>query len=90
MANMIIKELENKGKKFQEITIRKPKVKDFIKAERITGTTEGLEYAVALISQICLFDGKKIPPEEIEEMEGTDFLQLSGVLTQMGLEIPVN
>lgn len=81
----IIKE-ESTHKKFKEVTIRRPKVKDYITAERIAGNNEGIKYSVALMSQICVFDGNRLPPEEIEEMDGIDFLELSNALMDYGFE----
>lgn len=72
-------------KSFNEIKIRKPVVKDLVVAERIAGSMEGLNYALALISQVATFDGEKLPPEEIHNMGTEDFLQLSEALMKLGL-----
>ena len=77
-------------KKYNEVKIHKPKVGDYIKAERIAGNNEGIKYSVALISQICTFDGEKLPPEEIEKMDGIDFLELSNALMEYGFETSEN
>jgi len=81
----IIKD-ETEHKRYKEVKIRRPKVGDYITAERIAGNQEGIKYSVALMSQICIFDGSRLPPEEIEAMDGMDFLELSNVLMEYGFE----
>ena len=36
-------------KKYEEVKIQKPKVGDYIKAERIAGNNEGIKYSVTLM-----------------------------------------
>jgi hypothetical protein len=75
---MKVTRVENEVKplKFDEVAIREPLVGDLILAERISGKTEGYEYAAAVISQIATFDGQSLPPEEIRRIGKTDFLSL--------------
>lgn len=72
-------------KEYQEIEIREPLVKDLIQAERIAGSANGIQYAVALVSQIATFDGQLLPPEELESLTANVFLDLSKNLTEFGL-----
>nr|BDD47392.1 hypothetical protein 3 [bacterium] len=81
----IVKEKTN-AVKYEEIKIRTPKVRDYILAERVAGNNQGIRYSVALLSQICTFDGQQLPAEMIEEMDGSDFLELSGALMDLGSE----
>lgn len=87
---MKITKEKNELKSYKDVKIRKPKVGDYILAERIAGNNDGIKYSVALISQICIFDGEKLPPEEIEKMDGIDFLELSNALMDYGFETSEN
>ena len=64
----------------EAVEIREPLVEDLIAAERITGKTEGYEFAVAVISQVATFDGRPVPPEEVRRLPKADFLSLLGEL----------
>jgi len=77
---MKIKKVEPKARKFKEIEVREPLARDYVAAERIAGTSEGLKFTLALMSQCCKFDGEKLPPEELESLGGKDFLQLANAL----------
>lgn len=61
----------------KEVEIRQPLVDDLLKAERIAGKAEGLAFMLALLSQVGTFDGKPLPPEELERLSSKDFLTLS-------------
>ncbi len=84
---MKIKKVERKDKlKVQEVEITEPLVEDFLQAEKIAGTDRGFSYALALLSRIALFDGRKLPPEEIRKLSGKDFLELAEAFADFGLE----
>lgn len=63
--------------KIEEVEIRQPLVDDLLKAERIAGKADGLAFMLALLSQVGTFDGKALPPEELERLSSKDFLMLS-------------
>jgi hypothetical protein len=63
--------------KVEEVEIRQPLVDDLLKAERIAGKAEGLAFMLALLSQVGMFDGKALPPEELERLSSKDFLEIS-------------
>ncbi|NJD38450.1 MAG: phage tail assembly protein [Geobacter sp.] len=63
--------------KIEEVEIRQPLVDDLLKAERIAGKADGLAFMLALLSQVGTFDGKALPPEELERLSSKDFLTLS-------------
>ena len=61
----------------ENVEIRQPLVDDLLKAERIAGKADGLAFMLSLLSQIGTFDGKALPPEELERLSSKDFLMLS-------------
>lgn len=64
------------------IEYREPLVSDSIKAEQVSGKSFGTNYVLALISEICLFDGKKKLYEDlINEMPTFFFNKLYGKIT---------
>ena len=71
---------------FNEVEIREPLVEDLIAAEAVAGADQGVRYALALISQIAVFDGKKIPPEDIKKLRVRDFFGLAKAVEAFGLE----
>lgn len=84
---MKVTRVENEVKplKFNEVGIREPLVGDLITAERISGKTEGYEYAAAVISQVGTFDRQSLPPEEIRRISKTDFLSLLAAADVTGI-----
>lgn len=62
--------------KFEEVELTEALTGDLIRAERITGKAEGIEYLAAVISQVAVFDGKKLPPEELYGLSATDLTAL--------------
>lgn len=63
--------------KVEKVEIRQPLVDDLLKAERIAGKADGLAFMLALLSQVGMFDGKALPPEELERLSSKDFLEIS-------------
>lgn len=62
---------------FEAVELREPIVDDLLKAERIAGKAEGLEFTLVLLSQVGTFDGKALPPEELRRVSSKDFLDIS-------------
>jgi len=83
---MEVKFKKAQAPEFKEIEVREPLVEDLVKAEVLAGSAEGLNFAIALISLITTFDGKKLGPEEIKRLPMSFFLKLSQALSQIGLE----
>jgi len=83
---MKIKKKETEYLTFKEIELREPLVEDLIYAERIAGTNEGIKFALAVLSRIATFDGKKLVPEELQKLRVKDFFQLSKSIEAFGLE----
>lgn len=74
---MRIVKKENKDQlKFDEVEIREALTGDLIQAERIAGNADSVAFMAALLSQICVFDGKKIPAEEINKLSTEDLTAL--------------
>lgn len=71
------------GITFENVELRETLVGDLLKAERVAGRAEGMAFVAALLSQVGTFDGKRIPPEELEGMKATDFL---ACLKELGLD----
>ena len=53
---------------FKEVEIREATVGDLIQAERTAGRADGIAFIAALLSQVALFDGKKLPAEELHRL----------------------
>ncbi|NTU68926.1 MAG: phage tail assembly protein [Chlorobiaceae bacterium] len=68
---------------FEEVELRTPITDDLIKAKRIAGEDTGLEFMVAVLSQIGTFDGAKLPPEELRKMSAADLVELGNALAPM-------
>lgn len=66
----------------KNVTVREPLVEDFLEAQKYEDQTK---MSMALISQICTFDGKKLTMEELEKLPLSSFLELSTELTATGL-----
>lgn len=62
--------------KFKEVEIREAMVGDLIQAERAAGKPDGIAFVAALLSQVALFDGKKLPAEELYRLSATDMTAL--------------
>ena len=62
---------------FETVELKDPIVDDLLKAERIAGKAEGLEFTLVLLSQVGTFDGKALPPEELRRLSSKDFLDIS-------------
>lgn len=83
---MNIVRVDSKSLKFENIEIRSANIADLLMAERIAGSSEGLNYALALLSQVATFDGKKLVMEDLKDMAAQDFLHLSQELLNAGLD----
>jgi len=66
-----------KSLKVDVAEVRQPLVDDLLKAERVAGKADGLAFMLALLSSVGTFDGKALPPEELERLSSADFLKLS-------------
>lgn len=66
----------------KNVTVREPLVEDFLEAQKYENNTQ---MSMALVSQICTFDGKKLTLEEIEKLSLSTFLELSTELAATGL-----
>lgn len=66
----------------KNVTVREPLVEDFLEAQKYEDQTK---ISMALISQICTFDGKKLTMEELEKLPLSSFLELSAGLAATGL-----
>ena len=67
---------------FKNVTVREPLVADFLEAQKFEDNSR---ISMALISQICTFDGKKLTMEELEQLPLSTFLELSTELAATGL-----
>lgn len=66
----------------KNVTVREPLVEDFLEAQKYEDQTK---MSMALISQICTFDSKKLTMEELEKLPLSSFLELSTELASTGL-----
>lgn len=83
---MKITRKENEYIEVKNVEIREPLVGDFIKAEMIAGKSEGLQFALALLSVIATFDGKRLDIDDIKKLRGRDFLELVKESSNFGME----
>lgn len=72
--------------KFEQVEIREPLVDDLVKAERIAGGDSGVRFALAVLSQIAEFDGKRLTPEDLVKLRASDFLSIAKHMERIGLE----
>lgn len=77
---MKVTKKENDLLKFEEVEVREANVGDLVHAERIAGKAEGMAFVVALISQVCTFDGKKLPAEELYKLSAADLAELGNAV----------
>lgn len=71
----IIKENTN-FPKYEKVEVREASAADFEKAEK-TSKQIDIANTTVLVSLCCKFDGEKLPPEEVQKMKASDFLELS-------------
>ena len=65
---------------FTDVEIDEPTVQDEMMAVKISGDEQGYDFILALLAQVCTFDGKKHTMEDLRSMKRTDFLQLTQAL----------
>lgn len=70
--------------KFENIEAREALVEDMLNAQRASGESEGVGFNMALMAEICTFDGKKLTYEDLRQMPASDFLSLQIELTSLG------
>lgn len=79
---MQINKVQGDQKPFEpkSVDVRDCLVDDLINAERITGKSTGFEFLAAVAASACVFDGQKVPPEDVKRLRSADFLDLSDAL----------
>jgi len=88
---MNITVVERKPLEFKEVYVSPAQAGELAAAERITGKTDGIEYTIAVISQCCTFDEKKLPPEDLSGLSIDDLTALGNAVApskQTGLLKP--
>jgi hypothetical protein len=81
----IVKTKTQSPSAFKKVEMREPTVKDMIEAQRTSGAVEGAAYEAALLSQICTFDGKLLPMEDVAKISMDDFFSLKDSMLGGGL-----
>lgn len=71
---------------YNEVEIREPLVEDLIAAEMLAGTDQGIKFAMAVLSQIATFDGKRLVLEDLQRLRVRDFFGLARAIEGFGLE----
>lgn len=71
---------EAESLKFKEVEVREATVGDLIQAERAAGKADGVVFMTALIAQVALFDGKKLPFEELNKLSVADLTELGNAV----------
>ncbi|WP_294592841.1 phage tail assembly protein [uncultured Rikenella sp.] len=83
MSKIKITVEKNPGKlAIKNVTVREPLVEDLLEAQKFQ---DNARMSMALISQICTFDGRRLTLEELEQLPLSDFLELSAELAATGL-----
>jgi len=62
--------------KFTDVVMKEATILDEIKAVKIAGTDKGYDFQLALVAQLCTFDGKKYVMEDLKQLDRADFLEL--------------
>lgn len=68
---------------FTNVTARKVEAGDMLTAQRISGANEGNAFTLAIIAQVCTFDGKKLTYEDLQHLPFEDFLELQSQLMDL-------
>lgn len=69
----------------KEVVIKEATVQNMIDANRLSGTSEGVQFVAAMISQICTFDGKMMTYEDVATLPIATFLELTVALETSGV-----
>lgn len=69
--------------KVNEVTMREPLAADILEAQKFSGEGDAA-VSLALMAQICEFDGKKLTIEDLKRLSINDFLDLSTTLAGTG------
>lgn len=69
--------------KINEVTMREPLAADILEAQKFAGEGDAA-VSLALMAQICEFDGKKLTIEDLKKLPVNDFLDLSTTLAGTG------
>lgn len=70
---------------YESVEMREPLVSDLVEVERMT-QSRGFEFAVALVSRIATFDGKRLAMEDVARLPVSLFFELSQGLLELGLD----
>jgi hypothetical protein len=62
---------------FEVVEIREPLMEDVVIAERISGKTDGVDFQLALLSQIGTFDGEAKVYEDLRQLPMKDFMTIT-------------
>jgi hypothetical protein len=65
---------------FKELGYREVTFEDMLQAQRISGESDGNGFKLAIMAQVCTFDGKLVTYEDLKALRWSDFLELQGML----------
>jgi methyl coenzyme M reductase alpha subunit len=65
---------------FKELGYREVTFEDMLQAQRISGENDGNGFKLAIMAQVCTFDGKQVTYEDLKALRWSDFLELQGML----------
>ncbi len=78
---MEIKINKGKGKgSFKQIVVNEITVQSMVDASRLSSASDGPAFMAALLSQVCVFDGKQLTYEEVKDLSASVFLELLAAL----------
>lgn len=69
----------------KQVVVNEMTVQNMVDASRLASTQDGPAFMAALLSQICVFDGKKLTYEEVTGLPAAVFLELSAALATSGM-----
>lgn len=69
----------------KQVVVNEMTVQNMVDASRLASTSDGPAFMAALLSQICIFDGKQLTYEEVTDLPAAVFLELSAALATSGM-----
>lgn len=69
----------------KQVVVNEMTVQNMVDASRLVSSSDGPAFMAALLSQICVFDGKQLTYEEITDLPAAVFLELSAALATSGM-----
>jgi len=76
---------EKTKRAIKQVVVNEMTVQNMVDASRLASASDGPAFMAALLSQICVFDGKQLTYEEVTDLPAAVFLELSAALVTSGM-----